>query len=84
MGSPFSTFADSNWSVMSLSLLCAMLMYKQIKQTFVPRWSGAGNVITKGKSASTVTLYVFRGSGVTISSSPFSSKLEMYCRLTGN
>ena len=73
---------DTDWKIIALSVLCAVQMYSTIKKTFWVKWTHPEDVITKGQSADAITLRVFQGSGVTVSSSPFSSKMEMYCRLT--
>lgn len=77
------TLAETDWRITALTVLCGAQMYNTIKKTFNVPWSYPENVVTKGSSASLVTVYVFKGSGVTVSSSPFSSKIEMYCRLAG-
>ena len=84
MESITQTLLETDWRITALSLICGAQLYSTIKKTFTVPWTNPENVITKGTSASLVTLYVFKGSGVTVSSSCFSSKIETYCRLAGN
>lgn len=83
MESIVQTIGDVDWKVAVLSFLCGAQLYKSIKDTFCVKWRDPQNVLVKGSSREPVTLYVFQGSGVTVSSSPFSCKLETYCRLAG-
>lgn len=83
MESIAQTLAETDWRIIALSALCGVQMYVSIKNTFKVHWTNPENAITKGNNPSLVTLHVFKGSGITVSSSPFSSKMEMYCRLAG-
>ena len=78
-----SFLSELDWRIPALVLFSGIQLFFTIRKTFVCPRKNPANVITKGESVNTVTLNVFKGSGVTVSSSPFSTKVEMYCRLTG-
>lgn len=75
-----------DWRV---SILCGLLIGQTlhlINKTFHLPKHKPGNVVSVGKAtciSEPVAVYVFRGSGQTVSSSPFSTKIISYMRLAG-
>ena len=85
MDEAVNTLSGLDWKLYLSIFLVVSHMYSFVTRTFVmPRNAPAAPVISKGSSAvEKITAYVFQGSGVSVSSSPFSTKLTMFCRLAG-
>ena len=74
-----------DWKLSAIGILVFSQLYFFITKTFmIPRKTSKKIVLSKGSNVmKTITTYVFPGTGITVSSSPFSTKLTMFCRLTG-
>ena len=76
-----------DWKFVTASFVILFLVRSWIKLTFyMPKSKPEKDVPTKGVSNGTndtITVSVFKGSGTSISSSPFSTKMLSYLRLAG-
>lgn len=76
------------WGIALPGILCGAVLCQiatMISKISLPKHL-PGNVVSVGKAtciSEPVAVYVFRGSGLTVSSSPFSTKIISYLRLAG-
>ena len=88
MGNTTSSTIDGNLvaPIIVLSFLSAFLLYSKIVDTFtIPNQphNKKEDINNKDSKDGKLTLYLLGGGKGFISSSPFSSKLALYARLTG-
>lgn len=86
-GYAVSFLSHVDWKTAALVLVLSGEAYRFYVNTFSFPAKPAEDAIEGDTSPNAhkeiVHLHVFRGSGVTVSSSPFSAKMSMYCRLAG-
>lgn len=79
--------SELDWKLCTLGFISLFQFVSFIQKTFVLNLVLADDVTSKPKSNEShkhfVTVNVFKGTGIAISSSPFSTKIIAYCRLAG-